>query len=68
MARRMTRSNACSLLFTLDIRPDADFHQLSSGKVDDLLKAADQYGYRKPKNANGSRGRYFFQYVKRTCR
>jgi hypothetical protein len=31
-------------------------------------QVADAVGYRKPKNANGSRGRYFFARLQRQCR
>jgi len=43
----------------------ADFHALSSGKVESLLAWADHYRYRKPKNANGSRARYFHDLMQR---
>jgi hypothetical protein len=44
---------------------DDDFHALSSAQVERLLQEADRVGYRKPKNASGSRGRYFFAYLQR---
>jgi hypothetical protein len=37
-----------------------DFHTLPASKVDALLAEADRVKYRKPRNANGSRGRYFY--------
>lgn len=43
----------------------ADFHQLSSTQVDLLLIEAKAARYRKPKNANGSRGRYFHAMLQR---
>lgn len=43
----------------------ADFHALSSADVDRLLVWADICKYRKPRNANGSRGRYFFARLQR---
>ena len=64
---RLTAPVACAILVGVGAR-NADFHELSSTKVDELLKAADHYGYRKPKNANGSRGRYFFSRLQRMCR
>lgn len=64
----LDRVSACALLRNLDIPRDADFFELRSSKVDELLNAANRYGYRKPKSASGSRGRYFFEFVKRTCR
>jgi len=36
-----------------------DFHALSSSTVDKIIAAADAARYRKPKDANGSRARYF---------
>lgn len=42
-----------------------DFHTLSSDQVDQVLDAADSANYRKPKNANGSRARYFFYAIQR---
>tara|TARA_Y100000310_G_scaffold330958_2_gene403651 strand:+ start:1183 stop:1398 length:216 start_codon:yes stop_codon:yes gene_type:complete len=42
-----------------------DFHRLSSDKVETILADAKSLGYRQPKNANGSRARYFFYAVKR---
>ena len=36
-----------------------DFHALSSSVVDKIIAAADAARYRKPKDANGSRARYF---------
>lgn len=42
-----------------------DFHTLSSAQVDRLLHWAKSYGYRKPKNANGSTARYFHQLLAR---
>lgn len=47
-----------------DVRT-ADFHALSSAQVDRLVHWAKAYGYRKPKNANGSTARYFFQLLAR---
>lgn len=36
-----------------------DFHRLPSTTVEQLLDYAEEHKYRKPRNANGSRGRYF---------
>jgi protein-tyrosine-phosphatase len=38
-----------------------DFHELSTSQVDKLLTFANKDQYRKPKHANGSRGRYYYQ-------
>lgn len=43
----------------------ADYHTLPSGAVERLLEKAKEWGYRKPKNANGSAGRYFHDYLQR---
>lgn len=44
---------------------NADFHTLRASEVDALLAYADEYKYRKPRNASGSRARYFFHYLQR---
>lgn len=68
MARRLSRVNACEILQRAGVPRGEDFHTLSSSKVDALLAEAKRAGYRKPKNANGSRGRYFHAYLQRKCR
>lgn len=47
---------------------EGDFHALPSDRVTQLLAYADLYRYRKPANANGSRGRYFHAYLQRLAR
>ena len=64
---RLTAPVACAILVAVDGQR-RDFHELSSSNVDELLKAADHYKYRKPKNANGSRSRYFFARLQRMCK
>lgn len=39
---------------------NGDFHRLNSGEVEQVIADANAEKYRKPKNANGSRARYFF--------
>lgn len=56
-ARNIMTAIGCSLA--------ADFHTLDSNQVSRVVMEAEQYGYRKPKKANGSTGRYFFAYVQR---
>lgn len=46
----------------------ADFHKLDSDQVELLLSEAAVWRYRKPRNANGSRGRYFHDYMQRLAR
>jgi hypothetical protein len=48
-----------SLAHKYRIPLDKDFHALTSAEVERVLAAADERKYRKPKNANGSRARYF---------
>ena len=43
----------------------ADFHKLTSAQVELLLVEANVWRYRKPRNANGSRGRYFHDMLQR---
>lgn len=45
-----------------------DFYSLPSDHVEQVLIEADAVKYRKPKNANGSRARYFYEYLTRTAR
>ncbi len=42
-----------------------DFHALPSAVVENILQAADEHKYRAPKNANGSRARYFYAMLTR---
>lgn len=42
-----------------------NFHSLDSDTVESLLVEADHVKYRRPKNANGSRARYFHAYLVR---
>ena len=65
---RLSKHDACAILNRIGIRRGEDFHTLSSSKVDELVTAAVAAKYHKPKNANGSRGRYFHAYLQRTCR
>ena len=47
---------------------DRDFHALDSAQVERILIAADRWRYRAPRNANGSRARYFHAYLQRLAR
>lgn len=42
-----------------------DWHQMDSEQKARVLAAADLCKYRRPKNASGSRGRYFAEYMRR---
>ncbi len=52
--------------FHLDL--SKDFFTLSTCEVSRVLDAADWVKYRRPKQANGSRGRYFFCKLQRDAR
>lgn len=47
----------------IDIR--ANVFTLSISQLGIIADIAREFGYRKPKNANGSTGRYFFESCKR---
>ena len=53
-----------SLKHGIDVKAD-DFHALRSEQVESILHWAKAYGYREPKNANGSKARYFFAMLQR---
>ena len=43
----------------------SDYHTLRISDAEAIIAAADEWKYRKPRNANGSRSRYFFAYLQR---
>lgn len=65
---RLTREDARALCSVFGIDPSQDWHAMPSGMKDAVLKAADACKYKKPKNANGSRGRYFAAYLVRAMK
>lgn len=62
------RLNARETLKACSINPEQDFFTLSSAQVELLLVEADRVKYRKPKGANGSRGRYFHAMLQRRAK
>lgn len=46
---------------------DRAFHALDSETVESIIAAADSVKYRKPRAANGSRARYFFERLRRAA-
>ncbi len=54
---------AREILAACGIDRHADFFTLSASQVCDMLARVPHY--RKPRNANGSRGRYLFAYLQR---
>lgn len=63
--RESARLNAREVLKACRIHLGADFHTLSSAQVEALLAAADQMRYQRPRGANGSRARYFHDWMQR---
>lgn len=62
---RLTYARARSLCSVYGFNPFEDFHAMSTGSKEAVIRAADSVKYKAPKNANGSRGRYFAAYVRR---
>jgi hypothetical protein len=62
------RLNAIKTFKSLNISISQDFFTLSPSQVCDLLEEADRMRYQKPKNANGSRARYFHARLQRHAR
>jgi hypothetical protein len=64
---RLDPATARSLCRFYCIPISVDFHTLPPATVRNVLRAADSMKYRVPKNANGSRARYFHAYLRRTA-
>ena len=65
LKRALRANDARNILKNCAVPIAADFYAISSVKVDALLVWADKWQYRKPRNANGSRARYFHAYLQR---
>lgn len=64
----MNRTDARAILQRCNISADSDqFHALDTDRVESLIAEADRAKYRAPKNANGSRARYFHAFVVRVA-
>lgn len=61
----MTKFEATQIASAHNIPMGVDFHTLSSDVVHKILDAAKEFNYRKPKNANGSKARYFYARLNR---
>lgn len=61
----MTPVEARAVLTACNVPIGENFFALSSSTVVDLLAHADKHRYRHPKNANGSRGRYWHDRLQR---
>ncbi|MDV2964545.1 hypothetical protein RZ532_01035 [Nitratireductor aquimarinus] len=62
---RLTYASARAICSTFGFNPFEDFHAMSSGSKEAVIRAADSVKYKAPKSRNGSRGRYFAAYVRR---
>lgn len=67
-ARDKQRADARATLAACDVPINAEFHALSSWQVELLIVAADSEKYRLPKDANGSRARYYHERLQRRAR
>ena len=56
----LTQDDARDALARTGIPAGQDFFTLTVAQVESVLAEADRFKYRKPKAANGSRGRYFY--------
>jgi hypothetical protein len=64
---RIDRMTASDVLSRAKAPRGTDFHALPSSVVEALIEEADAHGYRRPRNANGSRARYFHAYLTRAA-
>jgi len=62
------RVNAQAVLSGLGIAIGQDFHTLNRSQVDGLLIEANRVRYQKPRQANGSRARYFHDKLQRRAK
>lgn len=63
---RLTYDEAKDIAQRFNIDLTQNFHALNSEAVERVLAAAKERKFRKTHLANGSKGRYFFYYLKRT--
>lgn len=59
------RNNAIHVLRVCGIHVGESFHALNGSQVSALLVEADLRRYQQPRNANGSRARYFHDMLQR---
>lgn len=63
----MNKQDAIDILHRAGIPRGGNFFALRQSDVSALLAEADAVKYRLPRNANGSRGRYFHDFVQRVA-
>jgi hypothetical protein len=61
----MDKKDALDILLRCKVEVGANFFALRSVNVCSLIREANRVNYRAPKHANGSRGRYFHDFVQR---
>ena len=64
----MKRADAIALAARHEIPLNVDFYTLPLSTVERVIKAADERKYRRPRSANGSRARYFYEYLNRSLK
>lgn len=63
--KKIPACEAKRLLSARGVDMRSDFHELRSSDVQIVLDVAKAAGYRKSRNAPGSKGRMFFSYLQR---
>lgn len=63
MAKKLSKEDAVRLAEKMGVDFEKDFYAQSFGE--ELTNIAKLVGYRKPKSASGSTGRYFFYYLQK---
>lgn len=66
--KESAKSSAKATLAWCGIEVGSDFHTLRTSHIEALLKCADEVRYQRPRNANGSRARYFHDMLQRRAR
>lgn len=62
---KISREEALDKARLAGINFSKDFHELDSDDVNTLVEIAKETGYKKPKSASGSTGRYFFYHLQK---
>ena len=65
---KLNKAEAQNILDDCGIGHNVDFYALNNTQVIRLVEEAKRHSYFAPKNANGSRGRYFCEYLQRKVR
>lgn len=62
---KVSRMQASDLLASCGSNPQENFYSLTQSQTSQVLACARSVGYKQPKNSNGSKARYFFEYLQR---